>query len=472
MNTIHGNIWLRRCDDVMRRHKGNLIPCLRSRGSSQTRSGPWPSFLLAGLILHCTLLTVAVSAQAPPATGLSAWADSWNGVHAFVVWSQSAAPDHTHPYDFAWSGGADGSNPKMVIGAYSDSTQGQQSLAWYQANHPDWILYDCDQVTPSLQVGYQAPSLDFTNPAVVDYLVSSMVSVAGAPASAISWDNFSLDNDYGTPEGGYGHFCGVWANGTWVQKFAGIGSYDTVADPQYTDARLEYARQVRDRLHALPTPLLLIANSGMLPLSHDLARQAVYIQNVDGILDEAGYGDIDLTTSRGLWLAQEKFIEMAQTAGKAYYSVNELNHTQYYNGRFATDQGVLQFALATYLMSKGHSSGIFVGYNEVSQWFAEYAAPIGPPCGAMTQVGQTNAYIRQNSGGVSLINTDDSATIGVPLPGGTFMDLYGNKVASPVSMPPTSGLVLLNTSVSGCGTPPPPSSPPSPPLNLSVRPSH
>ena len=214
MNTIHGNIWLRRCDDVMRRHKGNLIPCLRSRGSSQTRSGPWPSFLLAGLILHCTLLTVAVSAQAPPATGLSAWADSWNGVHAFVVWSQSAAPDHTHPYDFAWSGGADGSNPKMVIGAYSDSTQGQQSLAWYQANHPDWILYDCDQVTPSLQVGYQAPSLDFTNPAVVDYLVSSMVSVAGAPASAISWDNFSLDNDYGTPEGGYGHFCGVWANGT------------------------------------------------------------------------------------------------------------------------------------------------------------------------------------------------------------------------------------------------------------------
>jgi hypothetical protein len=219
---------------------------------------------------------------------------------------------------------------------------------------------------------------------------------------------------------------------------------------------------------------LLIANSGMLPLSHDPARQATYIQNVDGILDEAGYGDIDLTTSRGLWLAQEKFIEMAQTAGKAYYSVNELNHTLYYNGRLATDQEVLQFALATYLMSKGHSAGIFVGYNEVSQWFAEYGAPIGTPCGAMTQVGRTNAYIRQNSGGVSLINTDDSATIGVPLPGGTFMDLYGNKVDSPVSMPPISGLVLLNTSVSGCGTPPPaaPSSPPAPPLNLSVRPSH
>jgi hypothetical protein len=122
----------------------------------------------------------------------------------------------------------------------------------------------------------------------------------------------------------------------------------------------------------------------------------------------------------------------------------------------------LQWALATYLMSKAHSSGIFIGYNEVSQWFAEYEAQIGRPCGAMTQVGWTNAYIRQNSGGVSLINTDDTATISVLLPGLTFTDLYGNAVNSPVSMPPISGLVLLNTSASGCWPPalPPPAPPP------------
>jgi hypothetical protein len=382
------------------------------------------------------------------------------------VWPQYPAPDPTHPYDFSWSDGAAGSNPDIVVGSYRDSIQGPQGLAWYQANHPDWILYDCDRVTPSLQYDYEAVSLDFTNPAVVDHMVSGMLGSSGR-ADAISWDNFSLDNWYPKPGGGYGHYCGVWANGTWVQKFAGTGAYDTVTDPQYTDARLEYARQVRDRLHALPAPLLLIVNSGMLTLSHDPARQATFINNVDGILDEGGTVSIDLTTSRGLWLANEQFIEKAQAAGKAYYTINELDHTKS-SQNFATDQAILQWALATYLMSKGHSSGIFVGYQEATQWFSEYAAPIGTPCGRMTQVGSTQAYIRQHSGGMSIVNIDDAATVSVALPSGSFKDLYGNAVNSPVSMSPLSGMVLLNTRGTGCESGGDTTAP-SPPVGLRIK---
>ena len=51
-------------------------------------------------------------------------------------------------------------------------------------------------------------------------------------------------------------------NGSWVQLFAGKETYDTVSDPQYTDAYIAYAAKMRDLLHALPTPLLLIVNSG------------------------------------------------------------------------------------------------------------------------------------------------------------------------------------------------------------------
>src|SRR5262249_36961597 len=148
-------------------------------------------------------------------------------------------------------------------------------LAWYKANHPDWILYECDRVTPCLQYDYQAVVPDFTNPEVLDYQFNAALAACGS-ADAISWDTFHLDNDIcnpppGNPDGG--HACGVYdKNGNWVQKFAGIGSYDTVPDPQYTDALIEYLRQFRVRLHALPKPMLLIPNGGPLTILHDAAR--------------------------------------------------------------------------------------------------------------------------------------------------------------------------------------------------------
>src|SRR5689334_20752234 len=86
--------------------------------------------------------------QQPPA---SPWVDSWDGVHAFAVWGKYGLTDTSHPFDFSWSGGAVGTNTNMVIGAYRSSIQsgGTNDLAWFQANHPDWIVYDCDQTTPS-----------------------------------------------------------------------------------------------------------------------------------------------------------------------------------------------------------------------------------------------------------------------------------------------------------------------------------
>ena len=347
-------------------------------------------------------------------------------------------------------------------GSYASSSQGEgYNLTWFQENHPDWILYDCDKKTPSLQYAYKAVSVDFTNDEVVQHMFQRAAQASGH-ADAVSWDNFALGNAYPTPAGGWGNFCGVWAkNGTWVQLFAGKDSYDTVDDPRFTDGestalsplplifsyksekslcgagKIKYAAKMRDLLHALPKPLKLIVNSGMQELSHDPVRQAAFIDSVDGILDEGGYGGMDLTTARGLWLDQQKFIQATQAAGKAYYSINSVAH-------FGTEQHGLSFAIASYLMSKGHTAAVFYGTNEKTQWFPEYQIPIGTPCGAMTTRGD-NAYTRVHSGGVSVINADTNHTVSVALPAGqyTWTDMFGTAVQSPVAMAPLSGRVFL-----------------------------
>ena len=91
---------------------------------------------------------------------------------------------------------------------------------------------------------------------------------------------------------------------------------------------------------------------------------------MDGVLDEGGYGAIDSTTKRGMWLANQNFIVTAQAARKVYYAISSIQ-------QFGTDEKGLAFALASYLMSKGHSSGVYYGKSEVTQWLPEYDMLIG-----------------------------------------------------------------------------------------------
>jgi hypothetical protein len=152
--------------------------------------------------------------------GLKPWADSWEGIHTFTVWGHDY-PDGNHSYDFNWSGGSiSGNNSAEVGGYYASSIRDEKhNLSWHKTHRPDWVLYDCDRTTPSLQYAYKAVSLDFTNPEVLAYrLQCAQDETAGQTnADALAWDNFGLGNSFPKPGGGWGSFCGVWAkNGSWV----------------------------------------------------------------------------------------------------------------------------------------------------------------------------------------------------------------------------------------------------------------
>ena len=239
-------------------------------------------------------------AQSP----LPVWADSWNGVHSLLDFNPVG--DYTDAYiqsiawrfDFGLSSSKyraalKAGNPSFINSMYRDALQyTSQNFAWFQANHPEWLLYNCDGVTPILVYDYRAVIPDFSNPAFVDFRWNTefapLLSGLGSyPAESVVMDGALLENEFYTPTMAvtWGHACGAYdTSGNWVQKFAGRGSYADVFDPAYTDAFISYLTEIRRRLHALNPPRLLITNSYPRVVYNDPVRRANFINSVDGIM--------------------------------------------------------------------------------------------------------------------------------------------------------------------------------------------
>src|SRR5439155_11292781 len=175
-------------------------------------------------------------------SSLPPFADSWNGVHSFldfdpsIPWttdSESLMQTIAWRYDFGFSAGKylsflKAGNPSFVDTVYIDAVQTPQTLSWFNTYHPDWVLYQCDRVTPLRAYDYLALIPDFSNPEFVDYKWNTeflpKVNNALKTFEGVAYDNGLLDNDF-VPTGpgvGYGHACGVYDQfGRWVQKFNG-----------------------------------------------------------------------------------------------------------------------------------------------------------------------------------------------------------------------------------------------------------
>lgn len=444
---------------------GEGIPCRRScAGKDQNMSN------IRGIFRTCPLMLVLLAAllllqvfgiaraATPPAFAMGP-GDSWNGVHSFLVFAPEPegdfAPAHiaaiARRYDFGWSPrhvkNLIAGNPAFVTGVYYTSTQVDRDKKWIDANHPEWIVYKGDRTTPVTQFDYKALTFDISNPEVVAYQFESMKKLANTPRMAVAWDNCYLDNSLGA--------VGVRGkDGKWVQKFLGKGSYAEVYDPAWTDAVIEQLRVVHDRLHALrPYPILLVPNADVKIVSGDPVRSAKFIEAVDGVLIEGGYfGPHYVGDPRRLWLRGLRFVERMQAAGKTYYSIEVPP-----NGQPVT-RDYLQFTLASYLLAKGHTARILLarptksGYdsgNPDACWYPEFDAPIGTPLGPMRQVAgdrdtENGVYLREHSGGVSIVNASQKNSFTVALPdGSSYMDLYGKSAGTTVTVPPVTGLVLL-----------------------------
>ena len=388
----------------------------------------------------------ATPTQAPQSTafaGARPFIDTWDNIHLFQTFDYNTTDPASvaRYYDFVWGAQPEyvsairAANPHIFLTYYIPFNREKghvHDLAYWKATHPDWVLYKCDRVTPAYQFGEPSMPLDFTNPAVIAW----QVQMYAKPASQQGYDGIAADNlDLSTLAGA----CGVYRNGKWVQLFSGA-----VSDPAYRAGIIFWLTHMQQALHSLPQPLALIGNVGFGDLSPDDPQVQQVITHIDGISDEGGfthYGDGYITGQT--WLNRVQIMKDVQAQHKAYYVINQFNVTS--PADVGSDQ--IQWALASYLMGKEHSSALFIssigGYGGDVR-YREYDAHIGSPLGQM--YASQNVYWRAYSGGLSLVNPSASASYTVTLKAGSrYSDLYGRPVGSTVTLPPHSGLVLLNS---------------------------
>jgi len=406
-------------------------------------------------------------------------ADTSVGIHALQVFDEA----HGHMISAA-DGAADGQryasvwgvrNPRMasawhvqnaglnalIYTPYDTDATGSglnKPAVWWIANHPNWILYECNKTTIAYVGGLPGIPLDISNPAVRQYQVGLLGSYAENNGyDGVAADIVSLNNNTGHADSGRGG-CGVWTNNhaTWVAKFSG-----TSVDPSWATATENWVSALhvalRDRT-LFPRPLALAVNTNVdgyqAPVKGeggDAGEQAI-VANADIVMNEAGFamwgsfvGDRGFNNAVG-WM------EYAQSLGEATLTTDDWNHQSQ-----PPTIAQLDYSIATYLMGREQAAALYVGQNLMygkENYYTEYAAAIGQPCAAMyggpndPDFRGENVYLRRYSGGIAVVNVNSSTPYTVDLPKASYRDIEGGHVASPLTIQPDSGVVLLT--INGC----------------------
>lgn len=329
------------------------------------------------------------------------------------------------------------------FGQNNDSSQ--QGIAWVEQNHPDWISYRNDKVTPAYYtVGSVVDKthlpLDMANPAVQDFVAQQCAQPAISQGfDAVGFDHATTRNVFAVA----GHFD---TNHQWVQQYSGAQD-----DPIYRSSIKIAFAQLMAKVRAIGTaqshPLFIAAND-----YPDLNRNAYWfdlLPYIDVIFDEAGFTKLGnagspYLTSTGWYTKVQDLQDLQTMPGKAVI-INGLEPYQI-NADHLPRQQDIQWVLANYLMVKSqYTYQAFMGstapdYHRLNVTVPEYFAQVGTPLGVLYP--SQGVYMREYSNGLTIVNPSPSAAYTVTLPAGVYKDLYGNPVTT-VTMKAHSGLVLV-----------------------------
>lgn len=366
----------------------------------------------------------------------------------------------------AWQAG----NAKLINARYFvQGTDAQElsghDLAWWQANHPDWIVYDCNRGNqPTHTVAFQPglPAnvpLDITNPEVIKY----QVRLAGAAAvrlgnNAIAADQtLFFDYDGGQHQGWFG--CGTYAlNGNFVRRWGADRAGFPNFDPQW---KHDTAAWVRSAKRIITSDAMLAPHRLKLMVNHPAGNlndpdEQMLLGNVDANLDETGFTSYGgYTRNSGLFKVALDYMEYAQAHGATILEIDKFsggNAGGGQGGQLSASQ--LSWTIGTYLMGNEGAAALFVtpgnGYGS-EQYHAEYAsvdAKMGLPCGRYYST-SSRLYYRKFRGGLVVVNSGGAGTLSANLPQHSYSDLTGRPVTNPLAVPSADAYVLF-TGANGC----------------------
>lgn len=317
------------------------------------------------------------------------------------------------------------------------------NLTWWQANHPDWILYSCTSSgTPTTQVTYQSGwtgqvPLDIHNPQVVSYLVNTAIAYAKAKGyNAIAIDQVLLFNATWDSSTGM-HGCGIYSNGQFVQRYT-----TNQDDPNYAADVVAWVKQAKSLISA--SGLKMIVNSPHTSSLAPTTNDAQIVTNTDYDLDETGFTDYGKYASYDTIFAQTfNWTVQAQKMGAWVLSNNE------FSGTTPLNSVQREYVVSAYLLANEGRLSMFAGPSNsygAEQYMTEYTKPYGAACADATSSGTVysrhlqNAYVLLNAAAAS-------ATVTLPT-NHTYTDLEGRPVTNPLVLGSHDARVLMTTG--GC----------------------
>lgn len=356
--------------------------------------------------------------------------DTTRNIHPFLTFDYEIVPYRSFEiagrYDFVWGSyhpapPADRGAPQLLSHymPFFFDPDSAHDLAWWNAFHPDWVLYQCDRKTLAFRGASNVP-IDITNPDVIAW------QVAFAREGSEGFDAIAADILTLTPPA-QGPACGVFRDGKWVELF-GIEDQD----PRWVEAVIGWAREFRRQLHALPHPLALVGNY---TVHTDAANSLRLAAELDAILDEEGFYGLDLTPLQPeAWKRKIEAMRCLQASGKPVLTITQTA---------PDDPAATRFALASYLIGKDAGAYVWTAPGKAygtEAWHPEYSTPIGEPCGIPRASG--GAFVRDYSRGEVLVNPGPVLTHPT-LPGRRLHDLDGEPFNPSDGVPARGAAILL-----------------------------
>jgi hypothetical protein len=323
------------------------------------------------------------------------------------------------------------------------------SLSWWQANHPDWILYKCSTSTnaptklPAYDSGLPNVPLDIHNPAVVQYQVAQK---AGLYAVHNGYSALAADEvTYWIPAtGGSGYYgCGIYKNGVFVRR------YSSPTDPAWATDVVNWVKGVHSILTTntalAPYHLKFIVNH---PGGTVNANEATLAANINADMDETGftsYGNYHTGSSNAV-TREATWMRFMQAHGAAVLINQDW-------GSLTVGAPQRDYSAATYLLGNENAASLFVsphtGYGVETFYHPEYAsASLGAPCGEYYAGSGTLLY-RKFANGLVVVNAGGGVSERAALPSGhSYSDIEGRTVTNPLTIASNDGYVLKTTN--GC----------------------
>jgi hypothetical protein len=392
--------------------------------------------LLSVLITVVVTVSSSLSAQSADTSGRTQYfPDTTDGIHLEMVFNYNVTRPKTEAgvVDMVW-----GSNyARQPAGVYNTAyipysvDNFTNTVAWYQANHPDWLEYLCDEKTLAFEFGTTTLGpLDFANPAVRAYQWANWVDAPLRQGfGGIAVDTMALTNDWQR----CGHFDTA---GTWVEQYTGQSE-----DPAFQHDVLNWESATYQHTHAYSKTATMQVNVTY-QFGEPKAANLQLMTTTDLLFDERGFTNFGTAwrhvTTPGEWQTIVDAIEYVQSKGLCYMTNGEEPQAA-----TAIGQAERLWVLANYLLIKNHCTYVYMtgqqAYGSLVV-FPEYSVPIGHATGAMHRT--QGVWEREFSGGLTLVNPyNESAT--VTLPPENYVDVNGNPVGATVTMGQQTGMVLL-----------------------------